>query len=127
MVASKTNDKLLYADLTFVLNGIAIEVRKEIGRFGKEKQYCDLYEAKLKDKNISYRRELKIGDSGNTVDFNIEDKLLLEMKAKPFVLKEDYYQTQRYLQVTQLELDIIYNFREQYVKPHRILRTIKIP
>ena len=122
-----TNHKLLFADLTFALNGIAIEVRKEIGRFGKEKQYCDQYEIKLKDSGITYMRELMIGDSGNKVDFNIEDKLLLEMKAQPFVLKQDYFQMQRYLQATKLELGIIYNFREQYVKPHRILRTNKIP
>ena len=118
--------KLLYSDLTFKLNGISIQLRKEIGRFGKEKQYCDLYEEKLKENNIAYKREVIVGDTGNRLDFLVEEKIVLEMKAKPFVIKEDYYQIQRYLHVLNLELGIIYNFREQYVKPHRILRVGKV-
>ena len=109
-------------DLTFRLNGIAIEVRKEIGRYGREKQYCDLYWAKLKEKGILAVREQTIGGTGNRLDFVVADKIALEMKAKPFITKEDYYQVQRYLQALNWELGIIYNFRELYVKPHRILR-----
>jgi|GEM_PF-6764652 len=31
-----------------------------------------------------------IGDSGNIVDFIIEDSIILELKSKPFTLAEDY-------------------------------------
>ena len=105
------------------MNGIAIEVRKELGRFAREKQYADLYEKKLKEKSIPYKRELTISDSGNRLDFNVKDTIVVDAKAKPFILKEDYRQMQNYLHVTRLDLGIIYNFREQYVKPHRILRV----
>lgn len=114
--------KLLYPDLTYRLNGIAIEVRKEIGRYGREKQYCDLYAVKLSESELSFKREFTIADSGNRLDFFVENLIPIEIKAKPFILKEDYYQVQRYLQVLNLDLGIIYNFREEYVKPHRILR-----
>jgi GxxExxY protein len=117
------NSKLLNADLTYRLNGIAIQVRKEIGRYAREKQYCDLFEAKLKERGIVYRREQIVGDTGNRPDFIIEEKVLLEMKAKTFVIKEDYFQVQRYLHILNLELGIIYNFREEFIKPHRILRV----
>lgn len=115
--------KLLYPDLTFKLNGIAIQVRKEIGRFGREKQYSDLYATKLTGNNIIFLKELTVGDTGNRLDFFIENIIPVEIKAKPFILKEDYYQVQRYLHVLNSELGIIYNFREEYVKPHRILRV----
>ena len=117
------NQKLIHSELSYVLNGIAIEVRKELGRFAREKQYADLFEKKLIEKDIPHKRELTIGDSGNRLDFNINDCIIVDAKAKPFVLKEDYRQMQNYLHVTGLELGIIYNFREQYVKPHRILRV----
>ena len=117
------NQKLIYEELSYILNGIAIEVRKELGRFAREKQYADLYEKKLKEKSIPYKRELTISDSGNRLDFNVKDTIVVDAKAKPFILKEDYRQMQNYLHVTRLDLGIIYNFREQYVKPHRILRV----
>lgn len=114
--------KLLYANLTYRLNGIAIQVRKEIGRYAKEKQYCDLFELKLKENGINYKREQTVGGTGNRLDFVVADKVILEIKAKAFVIKEDYYQVQRYLHILNLELGVIYNFREEFVKPHRILR-----
>lgn len=114
--------ELLFKELSFILNGLAIEVRKEIGRFGREKQYSDLYEKKLIEKGIVFVREQAVGDTGNRLDFIIENQIALEMKAKPFVIKEDYFQVQRYLHVLNIELGIIYNFREMFVKPHRILR-----
>lgn len=113
--------KLLFADMTYRLNGIAIQVRKEIGRYGREKQYCDLFELKLKENGIAYRREQTVGGTGNRFDFIIADKIVIEIKAKTFVIKEDYFQVQRYLHSVNLELGIIYNFREEFVKPHRVL------
>ena len=47
------------------------------------------------------------------------------MKAKPFLLKDDYYQMQRYLQALNADLGLIYNFRDQYIKPKRVLRLTK--
>lgn len=117
--------KLLYEDQTYKLNGIAFKVQKELGRFAREKQYCDLYEKYLIEAAFPYKRELTIGDSGNRLDFFIFDCIPVEMKAKPFLLKEDYYQTQRYLQILNSELGIIYNFRDYYIKPKRILRETR--
>lgn len=116
---------LLYESETYKLNGIAFKVQKELGRFCREKQYCDCYEGYLVKENIPYKRELPVGDSGNKLDFFVYDHIPLEMKAKPFLLKEDYYQTQRYLQVLNAELGIIYNFRDRYLKPKRILRETR--
>jgi len=118
-----SNSKLLFADLTYKLNGIAIQVRKEVGRYGRERQYCDLYALKLSENELSFERELVVGSSGNRLDFLVEKIIPIEAKAKPFILKEDYFQVQRYLHALNLDLGIIYNFREEYIKPHRILRV----
>ena len=55
------------------------------------------------------------------MDFIIEDKIIIELKAKPFITKNDYYQTRRYLELLNLELGIIVDFRQKYLKPKRIL------
>jgi hypothetical protein len=44
-----TNTKLfrndiLYFDLSYKITGICLEVKKELGRFAREKQFCDRYE-----------------------------------------------------------------------------------
>jgi GxxExxY protein len=118
---TKTN-KLFYGELSYAVNGILFEVQNEIGSFGREKQYCDLAEQKFKENNIKYKRELRIGDSGNIFDFLIEDKILLEFKCKPFLTNEDYDQVKRYLQSADLELGILVNFRSKYLQPKRIIR-----
>ncbi len=112
---------LLYEDLTYKIRGVLFEVHRELGRFATEKQDADLFEAKLKYHKMNYRREQRVGDSGNITDFIIEDKIVVEFKAKPFLLKKDYYQLQRYLQSTQLKLGLLVNFRSEYLNPKRVL------
>ena len=112
---------LLFEDLTYEIRGILFEVHRELGRFAKEKQYGDLLEKKFVERKIKYKRELIIANSGNIVDFLVEDCLLLEIKAKPFLLKTDYYQMQRYLQSTQIKLGLLVNFRPVYLNPQRVL------
>ena len=122
---TKIGDKLILSDLSFQINGILYQTHNELGRFAKEKQYGDLVEKKFEENKISYKRELKIGDSGNTMDFNVEDKIALELKAKPFLLDVDYSQIKRYLRASGLELGILVNFREKTLKPRRVLNVRK--
>lgn len=119
-----TKREFLFGDLTYKINGLLYAVHNELGRFAREKQYADLFEIKLKENNISYKRELRVGDSGNIIDFLIDEKIIIEFKSKPFLLKDDYFQTQRYLQSLNLQLGILVNFRTRYLQPKRILRKI---
>jgi GxxExxY protein len=112
---------LLYEDLTYEIRGILFEVHRELGRFAKEKQFADLLEKKFIKRNIKYRRELRVSDTGNIFDFLVEDKIILEIKSKPFLLKADYYQLQRYLQSTQIKLGLLVNFRTEYLNPQPVL------
>ena len=115
-------NELLYPDLSYEIVGCCYDTHNELGPFAKEKQYGDLLENKLREKNIAYKREIQIGDTGNTVDFIIEGKFLLELKAKRFLLKEDYLQTQRYLQASGVKLGILVNFRGTFARTHRVVR-----
>ena len=114
--------KLIYPELSYLLTGILFEVHNILGRYCREKQYGELLEKKLKELKINYERELRISDSGNIIDFIIENKIVLELKAKPFILKDDYYQIQRYLQKLNLKLGLLVNFRSRYLKPIRIIK-----
>jgi len=117
--------EIIYPELSFQIVGLCFVVHNELGVYAKEKQYGDLLEEKLKQSKLLYKREQMIGDSGNIVDFIVDDKILLELKAKRIVTREDYYQTQRYLQETYLKLGIVVNFRDQTIRPKRVIRIDK--
>ena len=125
MQRKNTNDRPFYPELSFKVVGLCFVVHNERGIYAKEKQYADLLEQKLKLNGLIYVREQIIGNSGNTVDFIVEGKILLELKAKRIITKEDYYQTQRYLQETKLKLGIVINFRDQTINPKRVVRIDK--
>lgn len=118
-----TDTKLIYPELSYLLTGICFDVQNELGRFSREKQYGDMLEAKFQDKHIVYLREYRVAELGNIADFIVDDKILIELKAKRFILKEDYYQVQRYLKSLNLKLGLIINFRDRFLKPKRIIRV----
>ena len=120
-----TNDtnKIIHKELSYRINGILFSVHNNLGRFCKEKQYADKFEEMLKESGLKYEREKQTDILKNKPDFVVEDKIVIEMKAKSFPFKEDYYQTQRYLKDTGLDLGLLVNFRNKYLKPIRIIRT----
>jgi len=119
---NNTNRKLIYPELSYLITGICFKVHNATGRFAKEKQYADSLEEIFKQADIGYIREGKSDEGNNIPDFIVEDKIVLELKAKRLVSKEDFYQVQRYLQVTRKKLGMLVNFRNRYLKPIRILR-----
>ncbi len=116
--------EIIEKELSYKLVDIFFLVQRKLGRFGKERQYADVLENEFKKANINYKREYPITleeRESNFVDFNIEDKIFLDIKAKPFVEKADYYQMERYLRFSNLKLGIIVNFRQKYLQAKRVL------
>jgi GxxExxY protein len=112
---------LLYPELSYDVVGLCYNTHNEIGGFAREKQYADAFEQKLKEAGVQFKREFVIGDTGNTVDFFIEGKIIVEFKARRFLSPGDFMQTQRYLQATGVRLGILVNFGAKYVQAERVV------
>lgn len=124
----RINKSILHPELSYKICGLCFTIHNNLGRFKNENQYADALEILLKENNISYVREksLPISFQGerqrrNIPDFIIEDKIIVDLKAKRITTKEDYFQVKRYLDSYKKELGIIVNFRQKYIYPKRVL------
>ena len=86
MHTNATNKKIIHPELSYKIGGLLFSIHNEFGRYCKEKQYQDIFEERLKRYNITYEREkrlpLSTDTSGNQVDFCIDNKILIDFKAK---------------------------------------------
>ncbi len=118
---------ILHKELSYTLNGILFEVHNKVGKFASEQQICDLIESSFKHNNVVYVREFVLptvsGEQAgrHRVDFLIDNKMILEIKYRKFLTKDDYDQVKRYLSVLNLALGVLVNFRENRLHPKRIL------
>lgn len=124
------NGGLFFPELSYQITGILFAVHNELGRFCNEKQYADAIEKHLQENGLKYEREKTLLPSfdgeamgRNKVDFLIDDAVILELKAKRILTKEDYYQTKRYLAALHKKLGILVNFQQKYITPKRILSS----
>lgn len=87
---------ILHPELSYKITGLCFQIQKELGRFCRERQYADRMEELLKASHIKYKRELELkkivssSPKGNIVDFIIDDKIIIDLKAKNFITKDDY-------------------------------------
>ena len=123
----KVSKKVLFPELSYQIVGCLFEAHNKLGRFAREKQYGDYLETLFRNNNISFEREKalpidKIKERfTNIADFDINKSVILEIKARPIIRKEDYEQMNRYLYVGKRSLGILVNFRNKYLKPIRII------
>lgn len=118
-----TNTKdLIHPELSYTLNGICFDTQNGLGRYAKERHYGDVIEKRLIELQIPFQRELAVPHTKDRVDFLVYNKIILELKAKRILTKLDYYQVQRYLQIFDIKLGILVNFRSEYLKPQRVVR-----
>lgn len=125
-------NNLIYPETSYLITGCCFNVHNKLGRFLSERQCADELEKVFKEKEIRFQREYELAGlsnnipKGNRVDFlieNSEEKIILEVKAKRLITKEDFYQMLRYLKSANIRLGLIVNFRNRYLKPKRIINT----
>lgn len=124
--------KLVHPELSYRISGILFEIHNKLGRYCNEKQYADGIENHFVKSKISYEREKAISppafegekNNRNKVDFVIDNKIILEIKAKRFLEKQDYYQIKRYLISANKKLGLLVNFRDKHLRPKRVLNSL---
>lgn len=121
----KVSKKVIHPELSYVIVGILFEAHKELGSYAREKQYGDFIEKKFKESNLPYKRELAVSNTGNILDFLVDNKVILELKSVRVISKEYYRQLQNYLQQTNMKLGILVNFRAARLRPIRVLKIDK--
>lgn len=93
------SSNLIYESLTYKINGTLFTVHNRLGSYCNEQQYADAIEEDFKRKDIQYEREKLLPKSfegeragRNKIDFLVGGKIVLEIKVKRIIGREDYYQ-----------------------------------
>ena len=120
--------QLVLPEESYKLMNLFFKVHNELGSCCKEKNYQDAIEVLLKQQKINYEREKELsmpfaGEElkGFFADFVIDNKIILEVKAKSFIENEDVRQVLRYLKASGYSLAIIANFKRQKLEYKRII------
>lgn len=113
-------DKLLYKDKTFVIRGVVFDIYQKLKNFQKEKVCQDALMVGLKSKGFKVGKEKRINiyyekqKVGTYVpDMIVDGEILLELKAKSMLTKEDSQQFWHYLRNSDYKLGLLINFGSQ--------------
>ena len=113
-------EKLLYKDESYIIQGIAFDIYKQFRNSHKEKVYHNAFCLGLtykglkveKEKRLNiYYEDKKVGTY--TPDIIVNDIILIELKAKPNITKEDVKQFWYYLKGSKYKLGFLINFGAQ--------------
>lgn len=123
------NDKkIVEKGLSYKIVGILFEVHTKLGGNYQEKYYQRAVEKVLIRDKIRYQKEISVDldFEGEKIgkyflDFLIEGRVVLELKAVPVLTQEMFRQVKSYLRTTSLELGILANFRGKGLIYKRIL------
>lgn len=111
--------KLLYQQESYLIRGACFAVYKEFRNTQKETVYQRALAAELKNGGLTIEREkqLPVYYLGKKVgvytpDLLVNESIIIELKAKPFLHKEDIQQFWYYLKNSQFRLGFLVNFGE---------------
>lgn len=120
--------KLVYPRLSYKIVGLLFEVHSRLGGHYQEKYYQRAVEQLFKREGIHYQKEIPvdINFEGNKLgkyflDFLIEGKIILELKAVPHLDPIHFRQVRSYLKTKNLQLGILANFRGDKLISRRVL------
>lgn len=126
---TQNKTELLYPEESYLIRGACFEIYKKFRNTQKESVYQRALLLELSDKGLTAVREKQfpIYHLGKKVgiytpDFVVNSVILLELKAKQFLLKEDTAQFWYYLKNTNFKLGFLINFGD----PHgvKIIRRV---
>lgn len=119
---------LLYEDLTYKIRGLLFSIYNKLGPSYKENVYGRALEEELKKAKLIYEKEktLDVIYEGKKIgvyrpDFVIEGKVILELKAQPFIGKLEVKQTWYYLKGSDYRLALLINFGSKELQIERMV------
>lgn len=121
--------EIILKEESYKIIGACLEVHKELGMGFKEIVYKDALEMEFTSVAISYQRERpyiitykgKVLPRKYFADFVVFGSIILEVKAKPFIINPFVYQTINYLKASGIKLGIIVNFGEKSLAYKRVV------
>jgi len=125
-----TNSKIIYPKLSYDIVGILFKIHSELGGYYQEKYYKRAVEKSFIKNQITHKNEIQVDLTFEDekigkyfLDFLVEDKLILELKAVPKLFPNDFKQVSAYLRASTLKLGILANFHGRRLKYYRILNS----
>ena len=125
------NKEYKYSDLTAKIIGAAMEVHKILGNGFQEVIYQRALAIEMTSQGLSFAREQEMQieykgrDIGTRrVDFFVEDKVMVEIKA--IIQLEDVHLAQaiNYLEAYNLEIGLLINFGSKSLQFKRLMRKL---
>jgi GxxExxY protein len=123
-----------YVEITRAVIGAAMQVHKVLGNGFQEVIYQRALAIELKKRGVTFGRELEMpifydGQEIGTrrVDFLVEDKVLVELKALSKLEEVHFAQTINYLEAYHLEIGLLLNFGAKSLEFRRFVKSYKQP
>lgn len=111
------NKEFLYEDITYKIRGAAFKVKKELGLGHKEVVYQKALREEFQKMGLAFEAEKSLdvfyGDTKVGLyrpDFIVENKIIVELKALPFISKQEESQQWNYLKGSVYKIALLINF-----------------
>jgi len=125
-MTTKSGDKLLYERESYIIRGVCFDLYQDFGGDFKESIINKAIVIALKNKglNVETQKRLPITYNNEKIgvyipDIIVEDKIIIELKVKPFLTKEDDRQFWRYLKSSNFKLGFLINFSSRRLEIKR--------
>ncbi len=119
---------ILYPELSYQVVGVLIEVYRTLGSSYQVKIYQKAIAEELRKQGIKFKEQVKVKVEYKGIevgyyfaDFIIEDKIILEIKARKGIGDEHISWVINYLAISQCPLGLIINFGENSLITKRVI------
>lgn len=125
------DNKYKYSDITEKIIGCAFRIHNTLGFGFTENIYQRSLQVEFEKQKIQFFREYEIPiiyeeiEVGfRRVDFLVEDKIVVELKAVSEISNRELAQTLNYLKAFRKEIALVINFGEESLKFKRLINNI---
>lgn len=131
-MAQEQSGKLLFEKESYEIRGACFQVYNTLGGGIKEKIIERALSIELRKRGMEVGRQMRIemsyqGEKIGTYipDLVVNEKIMIELKSKPFISQEDYKQFWGYLKGSPYELGFLIGFTPRELVIKRFIHTPK--